>query len=68
MIEIAAVVCLMSDTSRCKDVALTFEDAQVTSFACMMYGQSELAKWTGEHPNWRVARWACRPAGQVAKL
>jgi hypothetical protein len=33
-----------------------------------MYGQSELAQWTVDHPNWRVSRFSCRPAGQVAKL
>ena len=68
MIEIAAAVCMLSTPERCKDVSLVYEDAALTPFACLMYGQSELAKWTLEHPGWRIAKWSCRPAGEVAKL
>ena len=68
MIEIAAAVCMLSAPERCKDVSLTFEAENITVFACMMYGQAELAKWTGEHPAWKISRWSCREAGQVAKL
>ena len=68
MIEIAAAVCMLSEPGRCKDVVLNFEAEAVTAFSCMMYGQSELAKWTGDHPSWKISRWTCRPAGQVAKL
>jgi hypothetical protein len=68
MIEIAAAVCLISAPVRCRDISLTFEEAAITPYSCMMYGQGELAKWTEEHPNWRIAKWSCRPAGQIAKL
>lgn len=68
MIEIAAAVCLLADPQRCKDISLVFDDDAATTFSCMMYGQGELAKWTEDHPNWRINRWTCRPAGQVAKL
>ena len=68
MIEIAAAVCLITAPERCRDVTLNFEDGSITPFACMTYGQTELAKWTNDHPAWKIARWTCRPAGQVAKL
>jgi hypothetical protein len=68
MIEIAAAVCMISAPERCRDVTLTFEAEAVTQNQCMMYGQMELAKWSGDNPNWRIAKWTCRPAGQVAKL
>jgi hypothetical protein len=70
MIEIAAAVCLIATPERCRDVALTFDaEAQsLTPFQCMMYGQAELAKWTTGHPNWKIAKWSCREAGQVANL
>jgi hypothetical protein len=68
MIEIAAAVCLMSQPERCRDISLTFEQAAITPYSCIMYGQGELAKWTNEHPEWRIAKWTCRRAGQVAKL
>ena len=68
MIEIAAIVCLAGSPDKCRDVVLTFEAANITPFSCMMFGQAELAKWTETHVNWRVSRFTCRPAGQVAKL
>lgn len=68
MIEIAAAVCLISTPVRCKEISLVFEDAAINSFSCMMYGQGELAKWTEEHAGWRIAKWSCRPAGQIAHL
>ena len=68
MIEIAAAVCLFSAPERCRDINLTFDADAITPFACMTYGQGELAKWSNDHPGWKISRWACRPAGQIAKL
>lgn len=68
MIEIAAAVCLVADPQKCKDISLTYEPQAISTFGCLMYGQSELAKWTEEHPEWRIARWSCGEAGRVAKL
>ena len=68
MIEIVAAVCIWSAPGNCKDISLVYEAEAITAFACMMYGQGELAKWTISHPGWRIAKWTCRPAGQVAKL
>lgn len=68
MIEIAAAVCLLSAPERCKDISLVFEAEAITPYSCVMYGQGELAKWSIEHQGWRIAKWTCRPAGQVAKL
>jgi hypothetical protein len=68
MIEIAAAICMLASPERCRDVTLTFEAESVSTFECMTYGQMELAKWSNDHPAWRIARYTCRPAGQVAKL
>lgn len=68
MIEIAAAVCLLAEPQKCKDIALTYDAETITSFGCLFYGQTELAKWTEDHPAWRIAKWTCRPAGEVAKL
>jgi hypothetical protein len=68
MIEIAAVMCMFSSPEQCRDISLNFEAETVSPASCMMNGQMELAKWSEVHPGWRVARWSCRPAGQVAKL
>lgn len=40
----------------------------VTPWACMRYGQPEIAKWIETHPNWSVAKWRCGPAREVAKI
>ncbi len=68
MIEIAAAVCTLASPERCKDMTLTFEAESVSAYACMTYGQMELAQWSTDHPAWRIARYTCRPAGQVANL
>lgn len=68
MIEIAAAVCLIADPARCREISLTYEPDAISVFVCAMYGQSELAKWSRGHPEWRVTRWRCGDAGQVAKL
>ena len=68
MLEVIAMVCALDAPEKCKDVHLNFDADQMTGYQCLFYGQSELAKWTEDHPKWRIARWSCVPAGQVAKL
>jgi hypothetical protein len=68
MIELVATICLMSAPERCRDMTLTFEAENVSPLACVMNGQIELSKWTEGHPGWKISRFTCRPAGQVAKL
>ncbi len=68
MIEIVLSVCSIVQGATCKDVRLTYMAEAVTPFECMMYGQAEIAKWSEGHPNWRVAKWTCGQARQVAKI
>lgn len=70
MLEILASVCLTADPGKCKDVHLTFiaESQNVTQQQCFQFGQIELAKWTAGHPDWRIAKWSCRPAREVANI
>lgn len=68
MIELVVSVCMIDQPSRCKDVRLNFEAETVTANQCMMYGQFEMAKWAGDHPNWTIQKWHCGIAGQVAKI
>lgn len=67
MIEIVLSVCLIKDPAQCKDVSLNFMGGRITPHQCMLYGQSEAAKWLQGHPRWRITRWACGRAGQLAK-
>ncbi len=68
MIELLASVCLITSPGHCKDVHLTYTADSVTPRQCMMFGQSELAKWNEAHPKYRVDKWRCQPAGRVANI
>jgi hypothetical protein len=67
MIEVVAMVCFIQEPDRCKDIRLSFAAEAVTPQQCMMYGQMELAKWTGEHPNWQIRKFSCGRVGKFAK-
>ncbi len=67
MIEIVMSVCLVQDPAKCEDVRLSFMAQSVTPHQCMMYGQSEIAKWMEGHPKWNIQRWRCGAAKQMAK-
>jgi hypothetical protein len=68
MIELLVSVCLISEPERCKDVSLVFDGDSVTPMQCMMGAQPEIARWMESHPKWQLKRWACQPAGQIAKI
>lgn len=69
MFEIVVAVCLLADPAKCKDVHLSYaaEGAAMTPHACMIYGQSEIAKWSEGNPNWAVKRWTCGRPSLMAK-
>ena len=68
MLEIVALACLIDAPSNCKDVALSFSEEAMTPMQCFIQAQGELAKWVTEHPKWKIERYACQPAGAIAKI
>ncbi len=68
MIELVLSVCFVADPARCKDVHLTYMEGNATPHQCVFYGQSEIAKWSEGNPNWRIEKWKCGAAKQVAKI
>lgn len=68
MIELAAVVCLLSTPAKCRDLTFTFDSDRMTPYECALTGQFELVKWTTANPLWRISSFTCREAGSVAKL
>ena len=68
MIELVVSVCLLDDPARCKDVSLVSAEEGMTSMACMMVAQPEIAQWSEGHPKWQIKSWTCRRAGQIAKI
>lgn len=69
MLVLALKLCLLANPSNCEHRELTFSDESVTLTQCTMgiAGQKEMADFIRAHPNKFVARWSCRPAGQMAK-
>lgn len=69
MIEIVLSVCMLADPSRCKDVHLSYmaEGQGVTPHQCMLYGQSEIARWSEGNPNWKLQKWSCGTPRSYAK-
>lgn len=59
MIELVVSVCLLGDPGTCKDVHLTFAEANMTPYQCMMQGQPQIAQWANGHPKWRVRKFHC---------
>lgn len=51
-------VCLETDPADCKTREMRIFEP-ITPMACMMGAPAELARWRSEHPNYRIARWAC---------
>ncbi len=68
MIEIVFLACAVHMPTDCKNVRLVFMGDHFTTRQCMLYGQHEIAKWSLGHPKWRVTRWRCSIAGQIAEL
>lgn len=57
---LAATVCYMLSPFYCKDIELPLHPSVGANPAmCVMAGQTELAKWSEEHPNWRTTRFKC---------
>jgi hypothetical protein len=63
MIAIILSACLLSNGSVCREHRIPLP-ADVSAFQCMMTAQIQLARWSAEHPQWRIVRWRCRPDSQ----
>jgi hypothetical protein len=68
LIELLLAVCLIDEPAKCRNVNLTYASDSVTPMQCFMQAQPEIAKWIGEHPQWKVKRYTCRAAGAFAKI
>ena len=64
MIELVALICLAAQPSVCRDETLAV--AHIAPSQCLSGAQIEIAKWSMNHPAWRVAKWKCQFAGKTA--
>lgn len=67
MIEVVIHACLALQPAMCVAAPLTFVENSVSTFACLMYGQLEIAKWRETHPDYVIKGWKCGIAGRYAK-
>ena len=63
MIAIILSTCLLADPGVCRDQTIPLA-AEVSALRCMMHAPPHVAKWSEEHPAWRVVRWRCRTLRQ----
>ena len=61
---VAASVILAAGCSRQEPAASGPRAAEVSALRCMMHAPPHVAKWSEEHPAWRVVRWRCRTLRQ----
>ena len=68
-IEVIFMACSLLNGQQCREVHLGFYSESLSHFECMLYGQSAIAKWTMDNPNWILKRgYKCGRAGQFAKV
>jgi hypothetical protein len=63
MIEIIISTCLLADPAVCRDQTIPLL-SEVSPVRCVMNAAPHVAKWSEEHPQWRVVRWQCRTGAQ----
>jgi hypothetical protein len=66
---IVLATCLIGSPITCKDIKIQLTPDNGASlqlpFHCFRQGQIEGQKWIAEHPEWRITKWSCPPAGKV---
>lgn len=65
MTELLFTICTIVAGAKCEERSLVFADLPLMT--CMVGAQPQLAQWAEQHPNWRITRWRCQPAGRYAK-
>jgi hypothetical protein len=58
MIDLILTVCLTAHPTNCRTEHLYFE-SHGSLVQCMLLAPPEIAKWTAEHPAFKVVRWRC---------
>jgi hypothetical protein len=63
MVAIIISTCLLSDPGVCRDQTIPL-DSEISAVNCMMKAPPHVARWSEEHPEWRVVRWRCGASGR----
>ncbi len=57
-VNLVLTVCMVAHPGKCRDEKLTFE-RRGDLMTCMFLAQSEIVKWTADHPALMVKKWKC---------
>ncbi|MDG4884518.1 hypothetical protein [Mesorhizobium sp. WSM4884] len=58
MVDLILTVCLSANPGNCRNEHLYFEN-RGSLFQCMILAPSEIAKWSQDHPTFKIRRWKC---------
>ncbi|WP_075220169.1 hypothetical protein [Acuticoccus yangtzensis] len=58
IIQLVVAVCLNSNPAICSEERFSFME-QVTTTTCTMRAMPYLAKWAGDHPQYKIKSWKC---------
>jgi hypothetical protein len=59
MIAIILSTCFVSDPSVCREHTVPLV-SEVSAARCAMKAPPYVARWSADHPEWRVVRWRCQ--------
>ncbi len=63
MIAVILSACLLSEPSVCREHRILLS-SEISAIGCMITAMPHVARWTEQHPSWRVVRWQCRAADE----
>jgi hypothetical protein len=58
LVNLVMTVCLVASPGKCRQEKLSFE-SRGSLMTCMFLAQSEIVKWSAEHPALTVKKWLC---------
>jgi hypothetical protein len=58
LVNLVLTVCLVASPGKCREEKLSFE-RRGDLMTCMFLAQSEIVKWSAEHPKLTVKKWTC---------
>ena len=63
MLAIILSTCLVNEPAVCRNHRIPVA-SKISAIQCMKNALPYVAKWSEEHPRWRVVRWECRAVNQ----
>ncbi len=62
LVDLVLTVCLIATGGDCHKEHMVIQ-GDGSLYGCMAESPVHIARWTSEHPTWRVKRWTCALPG-----